>query len=426
MSDTRYKRTVLAVLSYRPDLSGLASFPSLKSQNGQHTLRWMDQSGLSLVFDHQLQSLGRTAWISGDWLTALHQRAAGNIERTRDLFGEFKRVNDAFRRYGVNAAALKGFTLVPDFCEEPSLRHQSDLDFLIHSDNIANAAGALHSLGYSTAQLNKTGETCFVTPLRHIPSSDDDLYALPHHRQVDVHTSICEDSPWLRLEVPQDCLQRARTHSINGVETLGLTLEDKFVTQVVHAFRHTFRSWVRLSWLLEIGRCMEIHQQDTAFWNRVVIRAESSRLTRDVFALVLGLVTRLFKTPIPSSLQGWTTEATGYRLRTWLNVFGVDWAISDWPGSLKNIFLTSEFISDRKFQIEYCRSRMLPKKSHASLGAVASSNRKMFFRLQTARLNYIAGRTAAHLREMIGLPLQHLRWKRALYTSRGDILDTNY
>jgi hypothetical protein len=425
MSDARFKRTVLAALSYQPDFSGLASFPALNSQDGQRTLRWMDQSGLSLMLLHQLQSLERTAVISEEWRNALQRRLERNIERTRDLLEEFKRVNDAFRSFGVIAAALKGFTLVPDFCEEACLRHQSDLDFLIYPESINNAADALQSLGYSTTYLNKTGETCFVTPLRHIPSSDDDLYALQHHRQVDAHISICEESPWLRLDLPQECLQRAQTHNIDGLRALSLTLEDKFIAQVFHAFRHSFRSWVRLSWLLEIGRCMEVHQQDTAFWNRVVERAKSSRLTRSVFALVLGLITRLFHRPIPSPLQCWTSEATSLQIHTWLNVFAVDWAISDWPGSLTNLFLVAEFIPDRKLRIEYCRSRMLPKKSHASLGAVAATDRNMFLRLQTARLNYVASRAAVHLRDIIGLPLQHFRWKRALYASRGDILDTN-
>ena len=422
MSDPRCKRAVLAALSYQPDFSGIACFPPLNSQDGQHTLRWMDQSGLSLIFLHQLQSLGRTGSISDDWSNALHQRSARNIERTRDLLEEFKRVNDALRTYGVIAAALKGFTLVPDFCKELSLRHQSDLDFLIYPDSIENAAIALQSLGYSTTHLNTAGESCFVTPLRHIPSSHDDLYALQHHRQVDLHTAICEDSPWLRLELPEDSLQQAQTRDSNGVQALSLSLEDKFITQVFHAFRHSFRSWVRLSWLLEIGRCMELHRQHTAFWNRVIERAKSSRWTRNVFALVLGLVTRLFQTPIPAPLQCWTMEAMSLRLRAWLNVFGVDWAISDWPGSLKNIFLITDFIPDRKLRIEYCRSRMLPKRSHASLGAVAATDRNMFFRLQSARLNYVAGRSAAHLKQIIDLPLQHLRWKRALYASRGDIL----
>ena len=216
MPDPHCKRTILAVLSYEPDFSGLASFPALNSQDGQRTLRWMDQSGLSLMFLHQLQSLGRMGSISNNWRNALQQRSTRNIERTRDLLEEFKRVNHAFQQHGVIAVALKGFTLVPDFCEDFFLRHQSDLDFLIYPDSIENAADALQSLGYFTTHLNTAGESCFVTPLRHIPSSDDDLYALQHHRQVDLHIAICEDSPWLSLELPQDCLQHAKTHNSRG------------------------------------------------------------------------------------------------------------------------------------------------------------------------------------------------------------------
>ena len=420
MSNAVCKRAVLAALSFQPDFSALATFPPLESKNGQQLLRWLDRSGLSLVLLRRLQTSEAAPSISAEWLYALAQRLARNVLRTRDMFAEFKRVNDAFRAHAVTAVALKGFTLAPDFCEDLTLRHQTDFDFLIHEDSVERAAVALQRCGYSTSQLNKTAETCFLTPLRHIPSADDDLYALQHHRQVDLHTSLFEQSPWIQIEVPQDCLQQAHVQSVYGIDVLALSLADKFILQVFHAFKHAFRSWIRPSWVLEIGRCMELHQHDTAIWTRVIERAGDTRLTKYIFVFVLELVTRLYRTPIPVHLRRWTRGVPSPAIRAWLDGFAVDWAISDWPGSLTNLFLAAEFIPDRKLRSQFLRSRLFPKKSHASVGAVSTAGRNMFLRLQAVRLSYIAQRTVAHLKDLARLPLQHLRWKRALYALPRD------
>ena len=420
MSNASYKRAVLAALSFQPDFSALATFPPLESKNGQQLLRWLDRSGLSLVLLRRLQTSEAEPSISAEWLDALAQRLARNVLRTRDMLAEFKRVNDAFRAHAVTGVALKGFTLAADFCEDLTLRHQTDFDFLIHEDSVERAAVALQRCGYSTSHLNKTAETCFLTPLRHIPSADDDIYALQHHRQVDLHTSLFEQSPWIQIEVPQDCLQQAHIQSVYGIEVLALSLADKFILQVFHAFKHAFRSWIRPSWVLEIGRCMELHQHDTALWTRVIERAGNTRLTKYIFAFVLELVTHMYRTPIPVQLRYWTRGAPSPAIHAWLDAFAVDWAISDWPGSLTNLFLAAEFIPDRKLRIQFLKSRLFPKKSHASVGVVSTAGRTMFLRLQAVRLSYIAQRTAAHLTNLARLPLQHLRWKRVLYASPRD------
>jgi hypothetical protein len=245
MSNAVCKPAVLAALRFQPDFSALATFPPLESKNGQQLLRWLDHSGLSLVLLRRLQPSDAAPSISAEWLDALAQRLVRNVLRTRDMLAEFKRVNNAFRAHAVTAVALKGFTLAPDFCEDLTLRHQTDFDFLIHEDSVERAAVALQRCGYSTSRLNKTAETCFLTPLRHIPSADDDIYALQHHRQVDLHTSLFEQSPWIQIEVPQDCLQQAHIQNVYGIDFLALFLADKFILQVFHAFKHAFRSWIR-------------------------------------------------------------------------------------------------------------------------------------------------------------------------------------
>ena len=425
MIDARPKQAVLAAHSSEPDFSKLVTLPALDTQAGGNFLRRLDRSGLALTFWRQLQHHNATLHISVEWRDALAQRLARNVARTRDMLEEVQRLNATFCSFGVIAATLKGFTLSPDFCEEPSLRHQVDFDYLVDPTSVSPAAEALRSCGYSAPQVNKVGETCFLTPLRHIPSSNDDLYAPQRHRQVDLHTSIWEPCPWLSVEVPQDCLRQARPQTIYGVEHLSLCLEDKFLLQVLHAFRHSFRAWIRVSWLLEIARCMENHRENAVLWNRVIDRAGSDPLTKRVFAFVLGLVARLFHNPIPSPLHSWMDEAMTLSLRTWLDHFAIDWASSDWPGSLNNIFLAAEFIPDGRLRKQYWRNRLFPPKERASLGSIAAASPTKVFQLQVARLSYIAHRAALHLKELVDLPRQQFRWKRVLESSRRPGFDAN-
>jgi Uncharacterised nucleotidyltransferase len=419
MADAHLKGAILAALSGPPDLSSLVMVPALGSQQGRALLRWLDRSGLALPFLRRLQDVEGTLRIPLEWRNALRHRLGQNIERTRDMQDEAQRINAAFRAFGVTAALLKGFSLVPDFCLDPSLRHQVDFDFLVDSTSVRAAAEVLQSCGYSTSQLNESGETCFTTAMQHIPSRHDDLYARQRHRQVDLHTSIWEDCSWLPYEPPQDCLRRSQRQCVNDVEFLSLSPEDKFLLHVLHAFRHAFRSWVRVSWFLEIGKCIANHQSDEAFWCRVISRAGDTRLGKSIFAFTLGLVNRLFQSPIPPAINRWMADAMTGSLRAWLDFFGVDWAISDWPGSLNNLFLTKEFIPDRKLRMRYWRSRLIPRRSQASLGAVVATNTLSSFRLEALRIGYLACRGAAHLKDMGSLPRHWVRWKHAVRAKGG-------
>jgi len=251
----------------------------------------------------------------------------------RDMLGEFHRINVALFSQGIRACTLKGFSLVPDFCEDPALRHQTDFDFLVAPEHVEAVAAILRTFGYSTAHLSPTEESCFLTPSVHIPTQRDDIYAIQQQRQLDLHTCIVENSPWLAFEVPGDSLANAESMTIQGVPFFGLSLEDRFLLQVLHVYRHSSRSWIRLSWLLEIARFLAVHCDNQELWSRIIVRAGQSRSTKRIFAFVLGLTQRLFPGTVPGSLKVWSSAALTGPLLAWLDHFSVPWATCDWPGS---------------------------------------------------------------------------------------------
>jgi len=425
MTDLRPKLAVLAALQSQPNFFGLDSFPVFGESAGRSFLQWMDRSGLALTFFRQLQNHAAIGRVSHLWQAALCQRLTANAARTRDMLAEARRINAAFTSFEVTAVTLKGITLSPDFCDDLTLRHQVDFDFLVDRSQVHRAADSIRSCGYLAASVNESGETSFLTPLTHIPSHNDDLYALQRQRQVDLHTSLWEPCPWLPLDVPQDCLDFARPQTIAGASYLSLSLEDKFLLQVLHAFRHSFRSWIRLSWLLEISKCLYNHRYDGVLWDRVIRRAGDSQLSKSIFAFVLGLVTRLFATQIPTTLHDWSADGRTRPLCAWLDHFALNWALSDWPGSLNNLFLAAEFISDPVLRTQYWRGRLVPGKTQTSLGPVAAHGTKNFLRLQVARASYVAHRAAVHLKDIAALPVQQFRWKRALESCRRPEFSDN-
>ncbi|MGB2633765.1 MAG: hypothetical protein WAM58_07500 [Candidatus Acidiferrum sp.] len=84
-------------------------------------------------------------------------------------------------------------------------------------------------------------------------------------------------------------------------------------------------------------------------------------MANSIFAFVLGLVARLFHTPIPTPLAVLTTDTTTLEMRAWLDHFGCDWALSDWPGSLNNLFLTAEFIPGLSLRVRYGAAGLFPE-----------------------------------------------------------------
>ena len=147
MADSHSKRAILAALRHEPDFSALGSLPPLHSAAGRSCIRWLDHSGLALILLRALQNHSATTQISEAWRNALGQRHERNVIRMRDMVEEAGRINSAFLLYRVTAAFMKGFTLTPDFCEDPSLRHQVDFDLLVAPKDTKAAAKALARLG---------------------------------------------------------------------------------------------------------------------------------------------------------------------------------------------------------------------------------------------------------------------------------------
>jgi energy-coupling factor transporter ATP-binding protein EcfA2 len=86
---------------------------------------------------------------------------------------------------------------------------------------------------------------------------------------VELHVGIWEDmTHHIPLEEPALVLNNPKFKEWGGLRIPVLSEEDALLLQVLQAFQHMVSYWVKLSWLLEIGRFIEKRGRDSPFWKR--------------------------------------------------------------------------------------------------------------------------------------------------------------
>ena len=305
MREAFLKLAILSVLKPKPDLAPIEVLRNCDRTRTKRLLLWLDQSGLAFHFLDRLQREKALDLVSADLRQALEQRAHQNRVRMHAMLSEFSNLNKSFANHGVCYSAMKGFTLVPEYCPDPFLRHQTDFDFLIAPESAKDASRALVSCGYELQESGDSGEMTFGTPLLHIPSRRDNIYDVPRHRQVDLHTALWHEAHCVSIGAPIDCLNRLRRKSLLGVSFPALAEDDMFLLHVFHIFQHLLASWIRLSWLFELDHFLGIHEQDAALWHSVLDRASGDVKLRRALGLVLRLTNQIFPRRLPPILEEW-------------------------------------------------------------------------------------------------------------------------
>lgn len=418
MSKRDLQMLAVSALRLRPDFSGLQRLSACSKRETDSFLTWLDQSGLALYFLAQLRNHDELDRLPEDLRNALERRLDSNRKRMDGMFAEFSKVNSALNDRRIPHAFLKGFTLVPEFCADASLRHQSDVDILVHPDSVPEAAQALIACGYTRKDRGEAAEIRFATPLQYVPSAQDDIYMLSPHREAELHTSIWEETGHVSLAVPQDCLERSRLRIFRGVEYVSLSLPDMFLMQAMHAFSHLLGSWVRVSWLWEIHYFLEANAEESELWQQIITRAGDDPTLRKALGLVLLLTKQLFESSIPVALEKWCVETLPNRVDTWVRHFGTQWALSELGGSKVTLFIHEEFVSDAAQWRGYFWHRLVPLRGRPSLGQIEASDVKTAMAGRVAQFWFAGRRLAFHTGEIFTFAREAFRWRHALETSR--------
>jgi hypothetical protein len=384
-----------------------------RTQDWRRSLHWLDASGLALYFLDRIKTLRLVDALPSTIVYALESRLRDNQTRTAYLFDEFLRINRAFQGADLQYVNLKGFTLVPDYCPDPSLRRQFDIDFLAETNDARQYSDILKRFGYI---ISGRGEHLleFKAGPAQLPTIEQLYKATPHH-SVEVHF-IPASIPMLKSD--RSLLARSQQHVYGGETFAALSRTDIFLAQAQHLFRHVKSEWTRISWLLELKTFITSRATDAGFWQDV--RLGASALTDGALSVGVAawLASEAFGQFAPPALTEWSVDTIPTSVRLWLERYGRKVLLSDFPGSKLYLLLDGELSQDRKLTNPVTLKKLLPL--HLPPRVTSEANRGIGQKIRTVfvQARYMFFRLRFHLAEGARYLFEAWRWRR-LVSSPG-------
>lgn len=218
-------------------------------------------------------------------------RNAAETRRSLAMAGELRRLMDRFESAGVPAVAYKGPALAVQAYGNPILRSFSDLDLLVHPDDIPRATEVLAAAGYEAEMpLTAAQERWF----RRV----DGDYPLVHRQSgilVELHARVST----LRFGIDIDTdglIRRAIELPLGGGTVRTLGDDDLLLVLFVHGAKHR---WKRLEWLAAVAALLRVGRGDV---DAVLERATELRGRRTVL-LGLYLASWLLDAPVSAEVR---------------------------------------------------------------------------------------------------------------------------
>jgi hypothetical protein len=406
-----------------PFEESLGRLRAFSRRDWQHTLAWLDDSGLALYFWDRLNRFGASDALPAEIGAQLERDLASNQRRLAEMQKEFDSLNRRFEAAGVEYVVLKGFALIPDYCPDAALRTQYDYDYLVHPKSANVAQRTLELAGYSQKNKNPGFQLPFFAaqPLS-LPSPNDNFYSADIPRTVELHSSLWEsaDRDMINLQLPGDALDRKRPMNWEGLCFPVLEDDDTLVFQTLHAFQHILIYWCRPSCFLEIARFIARRHSDASFWERFRSRFEGRKYLPEIAGLIFSLATSLFEAPVPKQVAAWTTRNLPAALSLWVQRHGRNWVLACFPGSKLSLFVHREFVEDPDAWNQVILTRLFPV--HRPARAVESGNPTLMSRALATwdQWRFVWSRLAFHLGALLDYLWELPRWKLLLYHAQQD------
>ena len=402
-----------------PGEKKLQPLRSFSHRDWQRTFPWLDESGLALELLNVLDRASAARILPPSIEKDLSVRLANNRQRLAAMRGEFDLINRAFERSGVEYAVLKGFSLVPAFTPDPSLRSQHDYDYLVRASSLETARQALRAAGFhEKAQrpgLDPSDTIEFTGGPWDCSASGEEWYSARIPRRVELHLSLWQyGHAGIPVQAPKDALARKRYASWDGLRFPALAGDDALVFHGLHAFHHVLDYWCRPSCFLEIARFLAGRASDREFWDSFRSLMNGAGNLPDILGLVFGLASQLFEAPIP---QGFGLTGANQRSRAldlWVRRYGIEWALARYPGSKLSLLLHQEFVEDPSAWRELRRRRLLPFHGLDQAAEPLESNRKSKWKAERQQWRFAIARVRHHLVGLATYAWHAPGWQRML------------
>jgi len=400
----------------------LAKLVKFRRPDWERTLPWLADSGLALYLLKRASQSDLHEALPAPIRDHLRRNRASNRRRIAEMKTEFGSLNCRFKAAGVDYVVLKGFTLIPDFCPDASLRSQYDYDYLVRPESVGLAQRTLEAAGYSrktrSPGFEPAGEFLFAAQPLSLPSPDEDFYGAHIPRTVEVHVSLWQtDRDMINLDVPEDALDRKRMANWDGLCFPVLAEDDSLIFQALHTFQHILSYWCRPSCFLEIAHFIAQRYSDEAFWEQFRSRVGGRRQLPEIVALVFSMAETLFGAPLPSQIRVWVEANLRPTLSLWVRRYGRNWALAPFPGSKLTLFLHREFIDDPAVWREIARSRLFPFHRPARVAEPGGPSLTSRRKANWSQCHFVLRRLQFHLGSLLSYGWELPRWERLLSSS---------
>jgi hypothetical protein len=372
----RLAETIIRYLSFSDGVGeSRDSLSGFSGRQWEDTFRWLDNANLALYLLQKLRDTHDDTKLPQAALSRLEQNYSKNRLRVDEMASAFAGVNERFRRFGVNHAVVKGFSLVPEFCRDAYLRQQSDFDYLVDEQSVPIAQQALGDLGFFLVKHRQAaGEWIFSkAPISHSFDSGQQYEAKGRY-VIELQLATWRpDEHGIDIAGTQFSPSRAVDREWRGMRFRALHDEDAFLLQVLHTFQHLLYGDIRMVWLYEIAYCLHRRSNDTSSWQRVERRTEADAQLTHLVAIITALAAAFFQAPIPAIIRTWKANLSP-SVEVWLENYGWQVAfektpayeLAVFPTSKLVLFLHQQFLPDVKRRKDLMRRRLLPWKRAVS------------------------------------------------------------
>jgi hypothetical protein len=380
-------------------------------------LIWLDDAGLALYFLQKIEYTNATEIVPTEVLSRLKRSLAANQRRVAHMTQQFSSLNQRFDAASARYLVVKGFSLVPQFCPDASLRHQSDFDYLVDDESLSVAQRILEQAGYSL-KTHSTHEFTFVMPSARVPVLDEQ-YEAHAPFAVELHLGFWHaDFQNTCLAAPRFSFDLARIHEWQGLTFQTLREEDAFLLQAVHAFRHTLEGWVRMSWLYEIGYFLNRRATDSSLWGRIERRVGGDCQLREMVVVIAELVAQFFRAPLPSTLRIWAKDLRP-AVRIWIQNYARTWIFggnrvdqfSLFPSAKLVLFLHQQYASDTGARRQLIWAHLLPSTRLSRIARSIRSQPSTIISARWGRHERVGRRLLFHVTGGLRYFLEIPRWR---------------
>lgn len=369
---------IVSFLSFSSGCCGrIDAVEKLSGQQWTDVLQWLDDSGLAFYFLQKLKDKNATGVVPSEVLSRLERNFEANQLRVEDMSRRFGAINGRFDDASIRYIAIKGLSLIPEFCAFAPLRHQGDFDYLMEGDVLA-ARRVLIDAGYIPKESRSTKESILISPGGEA-SRGAGQYSPQSRHAVELHTDIWDASlHGIPLIANLFSIERAKKREWKGLAFSALADEDAFLLQVMHACHHFFTLWIRMSCLFEIAYFLNRRAGDVELWNRIEERVGDSVVLREFVVIVSEMAARLFAVPLPPLVQVWG-ESLRPASRIWIEHYARRWTFCELPVYQFSLFPRSKLALFLRQQYQQTSAQESTEKKHAPpssrLARIASSIR---------------------------------------------------